>query len=53
MLLDQAGEVVEVRAGNELPASVDLRAAEGWLLYLHGPTFGRKRGEPHTFLLYQ
>jgi len=48
VLRDQGGDVVEVRAGNELPASVERRAA-GWLLYQHGPTIGRKRGEPHTF----
>jgi len=49
VLLDQADQVVEVRAGNEHPADVDRRAAEGWLLYLRGPAFGSKRSEPHTF----
>src|SRR5262249_32746442 len=48
VLLDQAGGVVEGRAGNELPTGVERRSA-GWLLYQHGPTIGRKRGQPHTF----
>jgi len=48
VLLDQAGAVVEVRAGNQLP--VDY-AAEGWLEYVLRSAFERRPGEAHTYTL--
>jgi hypothetical protein len=46
VLLDEAGAVAEVRAGNQLP--VDY-AAEGWLEYALRSAFELGPGQPHIY----
>jgi hypothetical protein len=46
VLLDQAGAVAEIRAGNQLP--VDYQD-EGWLEYALRSAFEGRPGQPHIY----